>query len=169
MKRLTLLFVLCVGASTLIAAPVAGARPGLEPEPAWALQRFDPLSDTLQRIAVITIVGGLSEDPQLGYEAALAEGEVWRCISMVLERLAIAEETVFESGTITYEDTKAGLASQQMRHSGRLWSFWHALAELKARAERENWTAVFDEDVLRLFVEMEESMTPHLDAAANEW
>lgn len=147
------------------------SEPGLgwESEPQWSMQHFDSLEHTIARISVISVVSSLVKDVSSGYLRALDDGDTWACICMILERLAMLEEVALNSGTITLDDSVDGIASHQMRHSGRLWSFWNALAALKLRADRERWTDVFGNEVERVLREMEVALTPHLRDEANQW
>ncbi len=142
---------------------------GWEPEPQWSVQHFDSLEYTIARISVISVVSSLSDDASTGYLRALDAGETWACIGMILERLATLEEVALSGGKVSLADTVDGIAAHQMRHAGRLWSFWYALASWKLRADRERWTDVFDEEVERVLREMEVALTPHLRDELNEW
>lgn len=169
MKRACVVGALCAVSCIPAAVHAGGSGPGWEPEPQWSVLHFDSLERTLARVTVISVVSTLGQDASAGYLRALETGEVWVCIGMILERLATLEAVALGSGTFTLDDTVDGMLSHQMRHSGRLWSFWNSLAALKLRAAGERWTDVFDEEVDRVLREMEVALTPHLRDETNEW
>lgn len=75
----------------------------------------------------------------------------------ILQRLAEVEAEVFVEGQVEPQHTHTGVLALQMRHGGRLWSFWYGVASLKMVSEQVGGEAVFTAEFRNVLRDMEES------------
>jgi hypothetical protein len=134
----------------------AGGEKSTEWNP-WSRLRFEALHPIVVETSVEQILDALEREGSSPCTAPARVQPRWDCIVAILQRLAEVEAEFFAEGQVEPQLTHTGLFALQMRHGGRLWSFWYGVASLKTVSEQVGGEAVFTAEFRNVLRDMEVS------------